>query len=237
ARLKRHRWWHKKVLKTRDPITVSIGWRRYQTIPIYAIEDSNGRHRMLKYTPEHMHCLATFWGPLAPPNTGVVAVQSAAFRITATAVVLEFNHAMRIVKKIKLVGTPFKIYKKTAFIKGMFTSNLEIAKFEGATIRTVSGIRGQVKKAAKEELGNKPRRKGGQAREGIARCTFEDKILKSDIVFLRAWTQVEVPRFFNPLMTALQPRDCIEQCRMKTEAELRREHNLPAPVNKDSLYK
>ncbi|OVA17009.1 Elongation factor [Macleaya cordata] len=240
ARLKRHRW-HKKVLKTRDPIIVSIGWRRYQTTPIYAIEDLNGRHRMLKYTPEHMHCLAMFWGPLAPPNTGVVAVQSvsnnqAAFRITATAVILEFNHATRIVKKIKLVGYPCKIFKKTALIKDMFTSDLEIARFEGAAIRTVSGIRGQVKKAAKEELGNKPKRKGGQPREGIARCTFEDRILMSDIVFLRAWTQVEVPRFFNPLTTALQPRDRTWEG-MKTVAELRREHNLPVPVNKDSLYK
>ncbi|XP_010242134.1 PREDICTED: ribosome biogenesis protein BMS1 homolog [Nelumbo nucifera] len=240
VRLKRHRW-HKKVLKTRDPIIVSIGWRRYQTTPIYAIEDKNGRHRMLKYTPEHMHCLAMFWGPLAPPNTGIVAVQNvsnnqAAFRITATAVVLEFNHAAQIVKKIKLVGYPCKIFKKTAFIKDMFTSDLEIARFEGAAVRTVSGIRGQVKKAAKDELGNKPKKKGGQPREGIARCTFEDRILMSDIVFLRAWTQVEVSRFFNPLTTALQPRDKTWQG-MKTVAELRREHNLPIPVNKDSLYK
>lgn len=240
ARLKRHRW-HKKVLKTRDPIIVSIGWRRYQTIPIYAIEDSNGRHRMLKYTPEHMHCLAMFWGPLAPPNTGVVAVQylsnnQASFRVTATAVVLEFNHAARIVKKIKLVGYPCKIFKKTALIKDMFTSDLEIARFEGAAVRTVSGIRGQVKKAAKEEIGNEPKKKGGQLREGIARCTFEDKILMSDIVFLRAWTQVEVPCFYNPLTTALQPRDQTWQG-MKTVAELRREHNLPVPFNKDSLYK
>ncbi|KAG7996529.1 hypothetical protein I3843_01G165100 [Carya illinoinensis] len=211
ARLKRHRW-HKKLLKNRDPIIVSIGWRRYQTIPVYATEDQNGRHRMLKYTHEHMHCLATFWGPLAPPNTGVVAVQNvsnnqAAFRITATAVVLEFNHAARIVKKIKMVGYPCKIFKKTALIKDMFTSDLEVARFEGAAVRTVSGIRGQVKKAAKEEMGNEPKKKGGQPSEGIARCTFEDKIKMSDIVFLRAWTQVEVPCFYNPLSTALQPRE------------------------------
>ncbi|CAJ2679106.1 unnamed protein product [Trifolium pratense] len=240
ARLKRHRW-HKKVLKTRDPIIVSVGWRRYQTTPVYAIEDHNGRHRMLKYTPEHMHCLAMFWGPLAPPNTGIIAVQTlsnnqATFRITATAVVVEFNHAARIMKKIKLVGYPCKIFKKTALIKDMFTSDLEVPRFEGAAIRTVSGIRGQIKKVAKEELGNKPKRKGGQTKEGIARCTFEDKILMSDIVFLRAWTQVEVPQFYNPLTTALQPRDQTWKG-MRTVAELRRDHNLPIPVNKDSLYK
>ncbi|XP_050945584.1 ribosome biogenesis protein bms1 isoform X2 [Cucumis melo] len=241
VRLKRHRW-YKKVLKTRDPLIFSIGWRRYQSTPVYAIEDSNGRHRMLKYTPEHMHCLAMFWGPLAPPNTGVIAVQTlssniqTSFRIAATATVLQSNHEERVVKKIKLVGYPCKIFKKTALIKDMFTSDLEIARFEGASVRTVSGIRGQVKKAAKEEIGNQPKKKGGPPKEGIARCTFEDKIRMSDIVFLRAWTKVEVPKFYNPLTTALQPRDRVWQG-MKTVAELRKEHNLPIPVNKDSLYK
>ncbi|KAK2641934.1 hypothetical protein Ddye_023697 [Dipteronia dyeriana] len=240
ARLKRHRW-HKKVLKTRDPIIVSVGWRRFQTMPVYAIEDQNGRHRMLKYTPEHMHCLAMFWGPLAPPRTGVVTVQNlsnnqAAFRITATAVILEFSHEAKIKKKIKLVGYPYKIFKKTALIKDMFTSDLEVAQCEGKEIRTVSGIRGQIKKAAKEEIGNQSKRKGGQPREGIARCTFEDRILMSDIVFMRGWADVEIPSFYNPLTTALQPRDKVWQG-MKTVAELRREHNLCIPVNRDSLYK
>ncbi|KAL6902026.1 hypothetical protein ACP4OV_004902 [Aristida adscensionis] len=239
ASLKRHRW-HKKVLKTRDPIVVSIGWRRFQTTPVYAIEDRNGRHRMLKYTPEHMHCFAMFWGPLAPPKSGVLAVQNLSnnqvpFRVTATGWIQEFNNTARIVKKIKLTGTPCKIFKKTALIKGMFTSDLEVARFEGAAIRTVSGIRGQVKKVAKIEPGDMLKRKG-ESTEGIARCTFEDRILMSDIVFMRAWVNVEVPTYCNLVTTALQPREMTWQG-MRTTAELRRSHNIPIPHNKDSVYK
>lgn len=237
--LKRHRW-HRKVLKTKDPIVVSIGWRRFQTTPVYAIEDRNGRHRMLKYTPEHMHCFAMFWGPLAPRKSGVLAVQSLSsnkvpFRITATGWVQEFNNTARIMKKIKLTGAPCKIFKKTALVKGMFTSDLEIARFEGASIRTVSGIRGQVKKAAKIEPGDALRRKG-ESTEGIARCTFEDKVLMSDIVFMRAWVNVEVPTYCNLVTTSLQPRDEMWQG-MRTMAELRKANNIPIPHNKDSVYK
>jgi len=228
VRLKKHRW-HKKILKSKDPLIISMGWRRFQTIPFYFIQDHNMRQRLLKYTPQHMYCQAIFFGPITPQNTGFVAVQQNAakndFRVTATGVVLDLDKSTKIVKKLKLIGTPFKIYKKTAFIKGMFNSSLEVAKFHGAAIRTVSGIRGQIKKVTKEH-------------PGAFRATFEDKILLSDIVFLRAWFPVKIPRFYTPVTNLLMPMGDKDQWRgLRRLGELKRDLNIRYEPNVDSLYK
>lgn len=228
VRIKRHRW-HKRVLKSNDPLIISLGWRRFQTTPIYTTSDSRTRNRMLKYTPEHMHCTATFYGPLVSPNTGFCAVQSVAedkpsggFRICATGTITEVDQKVEIVKKLKLVGYPYKVYKNTAFIRGMFNSALEVAKFEGAAIKTVSGIRGQIKRA----LSNP---------DGAFRATFEDKIIMSDIVFLRAWHQVVPRKFYNPV-TSLLLRDKSAWQGMRLTGTVRAENGVNTPLPENSKY-
>ena len=154
CRVKKHRW-HKSILKSNDPLVFSLGWRRFQSVPSFCMEDQNGRFRNIKYTPEHTHCVATFFAPQVPPNTGLMGFQTlssakATFRVSLTGYSLEVNQNFEIVKKLKLTGTPFKIFKNTAFIKDMFHSEMEVAKFTGAKLRTVSGIRGAVKRSIKE---------------------------------------------------------------------------------------
>eukprot|EP01126_Amoeba_proteus_P001557 TRINITY_DN10462_c0_g2_i3.p1 TRINITY_DN10462_c0_g2~~TRINITY_DN10462_c0_g2_i3.p1 ORF type:complete len:501 (-),score=129.83 TRINITY_DN10462_c0_g2_i3:46-1332(-) len=228
VRLKKHRW-HRKILKTSDPFIVSLGWRRFQTQPLYSMRDHNGRNRALKYTPEHMHCYATFFGPITPPNTGLVAFQyldpnTKEFRISATGVVLELNQTFEIVKKLKLIGYPYEIKRKTAFVKDMFNSYLEANKFVGAALRTVAGIRGQIKKAQATP-------------PGAFRATFEDKILKSDIVMLRTWYPLHPKKYYNPVTDLLTPDRASGWQGMKTIFQLRKERNIPIPVLPDSNYR
>ncbi|RYC55810.1 hypothetical protein CHU98_g10395, partial [Xylaria longipes] len=223
VRMRKHRW-HKKILKNNDPLIFSAGWRRFQAMPMLHSWEERVRHRMLKYSPEHSFCYATFWGPFIAPNTSFTCFQSFSsdnpgFRIAATGTVLSVDQSYEIVKKLKLTGKPAKVYKNTAFIKDMFNTSLEIAKFEGASIKTVSGIRGQIKRAL-----SKP--------EGHFRATFEDKILMGDLVFLRAWYPIKPHRFYNPVTERLgqwQP--------MRLTGEVRRDQNIPTPQNADSKYR
>lgn len=107
------------------------------------MEDDTGNSevnmRMIKYTPKFGFCFGIFWAPTYAVGTTLLGIQSikdevdiSHFRICATGVIVEMNTQFKVMKKLKLIGEPMKIHRNTAFIKGMFNSSLEAAKFTGA---------------------------------------------------------------------------------------------------------
>jgi len=220
ARVKRHRW-HPKLLKTGDAMLVSVGWRRFQTVPTFSLEDrGEKRMRYLKYTLEHAHCTMTMHAPMMPPNTGVLCFRSwekvGHFRVCATGGVLESAPNFQIMKKLKLVGEPYKIFRNTSFVKNMFNTDLEVSKYMHAKVQTVSGIRGEIKKA--------------EGTRGSFRATFEDRILMSDLVVCKCWINVEPKQFYHPVIDVAQWRPA------RLIGELRAAAGVPVPDNKDSQY-
>lgn len=118
-----------------------------------------------------------------------------------------------------------KIYKNTAFVKDMFTSQVEAAKFEGAQVRSVSGIRGIIKKSLR-----KP--------EGVVRITFEDRVQYSDIIFCKTWVNLAIPSMYLPVTNLLQADAQKSDWQgLKTAGEIRKERDIKLKQRSDSLYK
>lgn len=219
-KIKRHRF-YERMLKSEDPIFISIGWRRFQTIPIFFNEEQSGRLRYLKYAPELLTCYATYFGPKSIKNAGLVAFYSInenlqAFRISGTGSSIEQIGNGQVVKKLRITGYPKDIHKKTAMVSNMFSSDVEASEFLGGLVRTVSGIRGEIKHAEKN---------------GVVRCSFESQLVKSDIVFLNGWIKVKVKEFYSMLTNfASQEKDFV-----RSFAQLRSDLNLKPIVKEDSL--
>ena len=84
-------------------------------------------------------------------------------------------------------------------------------------------MRGQIKKALARP-------------EGAVRVTFEDRVLASDIIFLRAWVPVKPARFYNPVQSLLTSGASSGGAMMRTTAEIRRAEGIAVPTKAGSVY-
>ena len=71
------------------------------------------------------------------------------------------------------------------------------------------------------------------------RCIqFVYLVTLADILFVRTWYQVRIPKFYNPVTSLLLSNEAKTSWKgMKTVGQLRKEQGVKPPIKEDSLYK
>lgn len=120
---------------------------------------------------------------------------------------ISYSSENYIYKKLNLIGKVYQVNGSTSFVKGMFTSSLEANKFLLSNIKTISGIRGVIKKNV-SKIGN-------------VRCTFEAPVLKNDTVFLSTFVKVCIQEHFYDNINNYHKRkkEILDDNKIKTEKE------------------
>lgn len=171
--------WQKLDLKSNSPFFFSMGWFRFQSIPIFSEKD-----RMLKYCKQSSEML--FYGPSVPAGTSFFLFDhDLHYRILGNGIILDASGSNKIKKKLKLIGYPKKISGNNVIVQSMFSSDLEVNRFINARLCTVSGLRGLIKSS----IGT----------DGCFRSTFEGTLLMSDIIFLKCYVPVEPCKYLKDL--------------------------------------
>jgi hypothetical protein len=94
-KFKRQKWFQ-GLLKSQDPVIVSTGLYKYQTMPVFCQKDEGGRLRFLKYTLKFEHCYVIIYGNYVPVNSGIsffknIKEDQKRFRIGGTGIVIGFS--------------------------------------------------------------------------------------------------------------------------------------------------
>lgn len=169
--------WQTFDLKSNAPYFFSIGWYRYQSIPIFSKND-----RFMKYCKNFSEIL--FYGRSVPLGTSfLVYSYDSSYKILGTGQILNISGKNTIKKKLKLIGHPKTIIGQNVIVQSMFSSSKEANKFINGKLNTVSGLRGLIKSSI--------------GKDGCFRAVFEGKILMSETIFLKCLVPVEPFRYLQ----------------------------------------
>lgn len=169
--------WQKYDLKSNDPYLISMGWFRFQTIPIFF--SSNKLLNGCKKTAE-----IGFFGPSVQAGSSFLIYDlSSNYHILGSGNIQDASGNYVVKKRIKLVGYPKTINGQNVIIQSMFSTQKEGEKFLNAKIETASGLRGLIKTVV--------------GKDGCVRAAFEGTLLMSDLIYLKCFIPIMPIKYYQ----------------------------------------
>lgn len=204
--LRRHGSFGEAPIKSKDPLLLWMGHRRFLVRPLLSTHSNGDKQRLERWLPgSDRAVVASFYAPITfPPSPVLAFTASAGPQLVAVGSLLDLNPNRIVLKRIVLSGHPFKINVRSAVVRHMFFNRDDVLWFKPVELRTKYGKRGHIK----EPLGT----------HGHMKCIFDKKLNSMDTVLLTLYKRV-FPKWSYQQLTPLTALPEVPQRKEEDEDE------------------
>ena len=200
----------KEVIKSKDPLLIHAGCRRFLANPIYSQHTTGDKHKFELFFRGGGTYVASVYAPIAFTPCPILMFSapsptSPTPQLVATGSVLNAAPDRVVCKRIVLSGHPFKINSRSSVVRYMLFNREDILWFKPIQLRTKYGRAGSIK----EPLGT----------HGHMKCTFDKQLKAQDTILMYLYKRV-YPKWTYTPYTAPPVSDVTqEQLAMQTDRE------------------
>ena len=200
----------KDVIKSKDPLLIHAGCRRFIANPVYSQHTTGDKHKFELFFRGGGTYVASVYAPITFTPCPILMFSSPSPdsptpQLVATGSVLSAGPDRVVCKRIVLSGHPFKIHRRSAVVRYLLFSREDILWFKPIQLRTKYGRVGNIK----EPLGT----------HGHMKCTFDKQLKAQDTILMYLYKRVYPKWTYSPY-TALPTSDVTQgQLSMETDRE------------------
>ncbi|KAI8078242.1 uncharacterized protein B0P05DRAFT_543072 [Gilbertella persicaria] len=184
---------YEEAVKSKDPMILHMGFRRYRTKPIYSQNTNKGTnhvHKFERFMKMGRSYVATVYGPVVFGKMPVMFYKETDNVnepiLVSSGTFMNTDVKRIIAKRIILSGHPFKCHKRSAVIRFMFFNVEDIYWFKPVQLTTKYGRVGHII----ESLGT----------HGYMKCMFDGPLTQQDTVMMCLYKRV-FPKWNTELYT------------------------------------
>ncbi|CAO3644260.1 unnamed protein product [Mucor hiemalis] len=174
---------YEETVKSKDPMVMHMGFRRYNVKPIYSQNTNKGTnhvHKFERFMKMGRSYVATIYGPVVFGKMPVMFYKETDNVnepiLVSSGTFMDVDTKRIVAKRIVLSGHPFKCHKKSAVIRFMFFNVEDIYWFKPVQLTTKYGRVGHIS----ESLGT----------HGYMKCIFDGTLTQQDTIMMCLYKRI-----------------------------------------------
>ncbi|XP_040577457.1 pre-rRNA-processing protein TSR1 homolog [Lepeophtheirus salmonis] len=178
------------VVKSKEPIIVHVGTRRFCVNPIFSQHTNGSKHKYERFWNTDGAVVMTMFAPITFPPSPVLVFKPGQEELLGTGSLLSADPNRLVIKRAVLSGHPFKVNKRSCVVRFMFFNRSDIEWFKPIELKTKTGRRGHIKEA----LGT----------HGHMKCFFDAQLSQQDTVLMTLYKRVFPKWTYNPDLSNIE---------------------------------